>query len=88
LWRKFIADPLQKLLGKMSEKSSKNGEGAEVRAEESEGLAKKREGEQFTCPRCGRPASYIERQRKGDRVYYVAVHYKGFRKEGQGEEGL
>ena len=66
----------------MSEKSSKNGEGAEVRAKEPEGLAKKREGEQFTCPRCGRPASYIERQRKGDRVYYVAVHYKGFRKEG------
>jgi hypothetical protein len=66
----------------MSEKPSKNGEGAEVKAEKSEGLAKKREGEQFTCPRCGRPASYIERQRKGNRVYYVAVHYKGSRKEG------
>jgi hypothetical protein len=43
LWRKFIADPFQKLLGKMSEKSSKNGEGAEVKAEKSEELTKKRE---------------------------------------------
>jgi len=30
------------------------------------------------CPRCKRPISYIERHRKGDRVYVVAVHYEGY----------
>ena len=34
------------------------------------------------CPRCGSPISWIETQRKGDRVYYVAVHYLGYTKSG------
>jgi len=34
------------------------------------------------CPRCGSPISWIETQRKGDRVYYVAVHYAGYTKVG------
>lgn len=34
------------------------------------------------CPRCGSPISWVERQRKGDRVYYVAVHYLGYTKVG------
>jgi len=29
------------------------------------------------CPRCGGVISWIESQRKGGRVYYVAVHYLG-----------
>ena len=29
------------------------------------------------CPRCGSPISWVEMQRKGGRVYYVAVHYLG-----------
>lgn len=32
------------------------------------------------CPRCGSPISWIERYRKGGRVYYVAVHYLGYTK--------
>jgi hypothetical protein len=36
------------------------------------------------CPRCGRPISFVEEQRKGDRVYYVAHHYLGY--EGGGRE--
>ena len=34
-------------------------------------------GSKGTCPRCGMPVSWIERQRKGGREYYVAVHYLG-----------
>jgi Sec-independent protein translocase protein TatA len=30
------------------------------------------------CPRCGQPVSYIERQRRGNQVYYYAVHYEGY----------
>ena len=30
------------------------------------------------CPRCGQPISYIERQRRGNQVYYYAVHYLGY----------
>lgn len=29
------------------------------------------------CPRCGGTYSYIERARRGDRVYLYAVHYLG-----------
>ena len=35
-----------------------------------------------TCPRCGSPISWIEKLRRGDRVYYVAVHYLGYTKSG------
>jgi len=28
-----------------------------------------------TCPRCGEKISWIETQRKGKRIYYIAVHY-------------
>jgi len=35
-----------------------------------------------TCPRCGSPVSWVEKQRKGSRVYYVAVHYLGYSREG------
>ena len=38
-----------------------------------------------TCPRCGMPISWIERQRKGGREYYVAVHYLG---RSSGKEAL
>lgn len=34
------------------------------------------------CPRCGGVISYIERQRKGDKYYYYAVHYLGYSKVG------
>ena len=34
------------------------------------------------CPRCGSPISWVEEQKKGDRVYYYAVHYIGYAKEG------
>jgi len=34
------------------------------------------------CPRCGREISWIERRRRGDRVYYYAVHYLGYSKVG------
>ena len=34
------------------------------------------------CPRCGSPTSWIESQNKGSRVYYYAVHYIGYAKEG------
>jgi hypothetical protein len=33
--------------------------------------------EKPVCPRCGRPISFIEEQRKGDRVYYIAHYYLG-----------
>jgi hypothetical protein len=26
------------------------------------------------CPRCGEPISYVERHRRGERIYYYAVH--------------
>ena len=38
--------------------------------------------ERPVCPRCGSPISWVERQRKGDRVYYYAVHYLGYTKVG------
>jgi len=34
------------------------------------------------CPRCGAQISWLEKQLKGSRVYYVAVHYLGS-KEGK-----
>ncbi len=37
------------------------------------------------CPRCGQPYSYIEKQRKGDREYYVAVHYLGYERTSNGK---
>ena len=30
------------------------------------------------CPRCGRPIDYVERHRRGNRVYIYAVHYEGY----------
>jgi len=36
------------------------------------------------CPRCGQPISYIERQRRGNRVYYFAVHYLGYERTPDG----
>jgi len=36
------------------------------------------------CPRCGQPISYIERQRRGNRVYYYAVHYEGYERTPDG----
>jgi hypothetical protein len=30
------------------------------------------------CPRCGRPIDYVERHRRGGRVYIYAVHYEGY----------
>ena len=36
------------------------------------------------CPRCGQPISYIERQRRGDQVYYYAVHYEGYERTPDG----
>jgi len=32
----------------------------------------------MVCPRCGQPVSYVERQRRGSQVYYLAVHYEGY----------
>ena len=32
------------------------------------------------CPRCGGVISYIERQKKGGKYYYYAVHYLGYTK--------
>ena len=34
------------------------------------------------CPRCGAEISWIETQKKKDRVYYYAVHYTGYDKVG------
>ena len=34
------------------------------------------------CPRCGGGISWIETQKKKDRVYYYAVHYTGYDKVG------
>lgn len=31
----------------------------------------------LVCPRCGDLASYVEKQRRGARYYYYAVHYSG-----------
>jgi len=39
--------------------------------------------ERPVCPRCGSPISWVEKQRKGDRVYYYAVHYFGYVKVGK-----
>jgi RNA polymerase-binding transcription factor DksA len=36
------------------------------------------------CPRCGQPISYVERQRRGNRVYFFAVHYLGYEKTPDG----
>ncbi|WP_148666755.1 hypothetical protein [Acidilobus sp. 7A] len=38
----------------------------------------------MVCPRCGQPVSYIERQRRGNRVYYYAVHYEGYERTPDG----
>ncbi|MFP3171957.1 MAG: hypothetical protein RXQ79_02820 [Acidilobus sp.] len=38
----------------------------------------------MVCPRCGAPVSYIERQRRGNRVYYYAVHYEGYERTPDG----
>jgi len=32
----------------------------------------------MVCPRCGQPISYIEKHKRGNRVYYYAVHYEGY----------
>ena len=47
--------------------------------------SKESEEPKRTCPRCGMPISWIERQRKGGREYYVAVHYLG---RSSGKEAL
>jgi hypothetical protein len=39
----------------------------------------------MVCPRCGAPISYIERQRRGDQVYYYAVHYEGYERTPDGK---
>ncbi len=36
------------------------------------------------CPRCGQPVSYIEKQRRGNQVYYYAVHYLGYERTPDG----
>lgn len=41
-------------------------------------MAGKKGEKALICPRCGLPISWIERHRKGDRVYLVAVHYLGY----------
>jgi len=38
----------------------------------------------MVCPRCGQPISYIERQRRGNRFYYYAVHYEGYERTPDG----
>jgi len=38
----------------------------------------------MVCPRCGQPVSYIERQRRGNRFYYFAVHYEGYERTPDG----
>jgi hypothetical protein len=40
--------------------------------------------EVMTCPRCGQPISYVERQRRGNQVYYLAVHYEGYERTPDG----
>ncbi|OYT57274.1 MAG: hypothetical protein B6U76_01490 [Desulfurococcales archaeon ex4484_217_2] len=35
------------------------------------------------CPRCGRKFSYLEKHRRGDRIYVYAVHYEGYSKSGR-----
>jgi len=35
------------------------------------------------CPRCGRKISWVETYTKGDRTYYVAVHYQGRDEKGK-----
>ncbi|MFP3287121.1 MAG: hypothetical protein RXP86_07705 [Acidilobus sp.] len=42
-------------------------------------------GEAMICPRCGQPISYIERQRRGNQVYYLAVHYYGYERGPDGK---
>ena len=37
------------------------------------------------CPRCGQEFSYLEKQVKNGRVYYVAVHYLGYEKTPDGK---
>jgi len=37
------------------------------------------------CPRCGQPISYIERQRRGNQVYYFAAHYYGYERTPDGK---
>jgi hypothetical protein len=39
----------------------------------------------MVCPRCGQPISYVERQRRGNQVYYLAVHYYGYERGPDGK---
>jgi hypothetical protein len=38
----------------------------------------------MVCPRCGAPVSYIEKHKRGNRVYYYAVHYEGYERTPDG----
>jgi len=38
----------------------------------------------MVCPRCGQPISYIEKHKRGNRVYYYAVHYEGYERTPDG----
>ena len=38
----------------------------------------------MVCPRCGAPISYIEKHKRGNRVYYYAVHYEGYERTPDG----
>jgi len=42
----------------------------------------RRRSSKGACPRCGRPISWLERVRRGDREYIVAAHYLGYAREG------
>ena len=39
----------------------------------------------YVCPRCGQPISYIERRRRGNQVYYYAIHYEGYERTPDGK---
>ena len=43
-----------------------------------------RKREKAICPRCGRPISYFEKHKRGDRTYIIAVHYLGYSKDSKG----
>jgi len=42
-------------------------------------------GGSLVCRRCGRPISWIETRRRGDQVYYYAVHYSGYIRDSSGK---
>jgi len=42
-------------------------------------------GGSLVCRRCGRQVSWIEAKKKGDQVYYYAVHYSGYVKDSSGK---